>query len=146
MVTMLFLKIELKNMEKRGNKASNFTLKGIQEGMEGFKEIRVLGKEGYFYRMVNNGVKKQALYSSKYQFLATIPRSLIELLMIAFIVSLVIAANSVYACTEHTQELVDGYFAELDPIFATIKECEEGLDVNTLLEGPLCHSGFKRLN
>mgnify|MGYP000079471324 CR=1 FL=1 len=57
-----------------------------------------------------------------------------------------LAANSVYACTEHTQELVDGYFAELDPIFAIIKECEEGLDVNTLLEGPLCHSGFKRLN
>ena len=57
-----------------------------------------------------------------------------------------LAANSVYACTEHTQELVDGYFAELDPIFAIIRECEEGLDVNTLLEGPICHSGFKRLN
>jgi len=57
-----------------------------------------------------------------------------------------LAANSVYACTEHTQELVDGYFAELDPIFAIIKECEEGLDVNTLLKSPLCHSGFKRLN
>jgi glutamate-1-semialdehyde 2,1-aminomutase len=57
-----------------------------------------------------------------------------------------LAANSVYACTEHTQELVDGYFAELDPIFATIKKCEDGLDINSLLEGPLCHSGFKRLN
>jgi glutamate-1-semialdehyde 2,1-aminomutase len=57
-----------------------------------------------------------------------------------------LAANSVYACTEHTQELVDGYFAELDPIFATIKECEDGLDINSLLEGPLCHSGFTRLN
>jgi glutamate-1-semialdehyde 2,1-aminomutase len=57
-----------------------------------------------------------------------------------------LAANSVYACTEHKQELVDGYFSELDPIFAIIKECEEGLDVNTLLEGPLCHSGFKHLN
>ena len=57
-----------------------------------------------------------------------------------------LAANSVYACTEHTKELVDGYFAELDPIFATIKECEDGRDVNSLLEGPLCHSGFKRLN
>jgi glutamate-1-semialdehyde 2,1-aminomutase len=57
-----------------------------------------------------------------------------------------LAANSVYACTEHKQELVDGYFAELDPIFAIIKECEDGLDVNSLLEGPLCHSGFKRLN
>mgnify|MGYP006157617619 CR=1 FL=1 len=57
-----------------------------------------------------------------------------------------LAANSVYTCTAHTIELVDGYFGELDPIFATIKDCEEGLDVNTLLEGPLCHSGFKRLN
>jgi glutamate-1-semialdehyde 2,1-aminomutase len=57
-----------------------------------------------------------------------------------------LAANSVYACTEHKQELVDGYFSELDPIFATIKECEDGLDINSLLEGPLCHSGFKRLN
>ncbi|MBT4669089.1 MAG: aminotransferase class III-fold pyridoxal phosphate-dependent enzyme, partial [Candidatus Ruthia sp.] len=26
-----------------------------------------------------------------------------------------LAANSVYACTEHKQEIVDGYFAELDP-------------------------------
>jgi glutamate-1-semialdehyde 2,1-aminomutase len=57
-----------------------------------------------------------------------------------------LAANSVYACTEHKQELIDGYFVELDPIFATIKECEEGLNVNTLLEGPVCHGGFKRLN
>jgi glutamate-1-semialdehyde 2,1-aminomutase len=57
-----------------------------------------------------------------------------------------LAANSVYACTEHKQEIVDGYFAELDSIFATIKQCEDGLDVSTLLEVPLCHSGFKRLN
>ncbi len=57
-----------------------------------------------------------------------------------------LATNCVYACTEHKQELVDRYFAELDPIFATIKQCENGLDVGSLLEGPLCHSGFKRLN
>ena len=57
-----------------------------------------------------------------------------------------LAANSVYVCTEHKQEVVDGYFSELDSIFSIIKECEEGLDVSTLLEGPLCHSGFTRLN
>ena len=57
-----------------------------------------------------------------------------------------LATNCVYACTEHTKELVNGYFAELDPIFAIIKECEDGLDINVFLEGPLCHSGFKRLN
>jgi glutamate-1-semialdehyde 2,1-aminomutase len=57
-----------------------------------------------------------------------------------------LATNSVYACTEHKQEIVDGYFKELDSIFATIKKCEDGLNINSLLEGPLCHSGFKRLN
>ncbi len=57
-----------------------------------------------------------------------------------------LAANSVYACTKHTQEVVKGYFSELDPIFATIKECEEGRNINNLLDGPICHSGFSRLN
>ncbi len=57
-----------------------------------------------------------------------------------------LAGNSVYVCTEHTPNVLDGYFAELDPIFATIKECEEGRDVMSLLNGPVCHGGFKRLN
>lgn len=57
-----------------------------------------------------------------------------------------LAGNSVYVCTEHTPAILDSYFAELDPIFATIKECEEGLDVMSLLKGPVCHGGFKRLN
>ena len=57
-----------------------------------------------------------------------------------------LAANSIYVCTEHSQELINEYFELLDPIFSLIKDCEEGLDINTLLEGPNCHSGFKRLN
>ncbi len=57
-----------------------------------------------------------------------------------------LASNSVYVCTEHTPEVVEGYFDALDPLFATIKECEEGRDVMSLLKGPICHGGFKRLN
>jgi len=57
-----------------------------------------------------------------------------------------LASNSVYVCTEHTPDVLDGYFSELDSIFATIKKCEEGLDVMNLLKGPVCHGGFKRLN
>lgn len=57
-----------------------------------------------------------------------------------------LAANSVYVCTEHTPDVVDGYFAALDPIFGIIKECEEGRDILSLLNGPVCHGGFKRLN
>ena len=57
-----------------------------------------------------------------------------------------LAGNSVYVCTEHTPEVVAGFFAVLEPIFRLIKECEEGRDVMSLLKGPVCHGGFKRLN
>jgi glutamate-1-semialdehyde 2,1-aminomutase len=57
-----------------------------------------------------------------------------------------LAGNSVYVCTEHTPEVVSGFFEALGPIFGLIKECEEGRDVMSLLKGPVCHGGFKRLN
>lgn len=57
-----------------------------------------------------------------------------------------LAGTSVYVCTEHTSEVVAGYFEALDPVFALIKECEDGRDVMTLLKGPVSHAGFKRLN
>ena len=57
-----------------------------------------------------------------------------------------LAATSVYTCLAHTPDIVDGYFYALDPIFALIAECEAGRDVSSLLRGPICHAGFKRLN
>lgn len=57
-----------------------------------------------------------------------------------------LAGNSVYVCTEHTPKVVDGYFDSLDSIFRLISECEQGLDVSKLINGPVCHGGFKRLN
>ncbi|MDA9155699.1 aminotransferase class III-fold pyridoxal phosphate-dependent enzyme [Methylophilaceae bacterium] len=57
-----------------------------------------------------------------------------------------LAGNSVYVCTKHEPKVVDDFFSNLDPIFGLIKECEDGLDVISLLQGPICHSGFKRLN
>jgi glutamate-1-semialdehyde 2,1-aminomutase len=57
-----------------------------------------------------------------------------------------LAANSVYVCTEHTESIIDEYFEKLNPIFSRIAECEEGRDINKILDGPVCHAGFKRLN
>lgn len=57
-----------------------------------------------------------------------------------------LAGNSVYVCTEHTPEVVKGFFEALEPVFGLVKECEEGRDVTSLLKGPVCHGGFKRLN
>jgi len=57
-----------------------------------------------------------------------------------------LASNSVYVCIDHTPQVVADYFDALDSIFAIIKQCEEGRDVMSLLKGPVCHNGFRRLN
>jgi glutamate-1-semialdehyde 2,1-aminomutase len=58
-----------------------------------------------------------------------------------------LATNCVYACIDHTQKVVNGYFQELDVIFSVIKDCENGsISIDSLLEGAVCHSGFSRLN
>ena len=57
-----------------------------------------------------------------------------------------LAANSVYLCTAHDDAIIDEYIHELDGIFLKIKECEEGIDIFELLDGPVCHDGFSRLN
>ncbi len=57
-----------------------------------------------------------------------------------------LAGNSIYVCTEHSEEVINGYFHAIEPIFDLISQCENGRDIEKLLEGPICHSGFKRLN
>jgi len=58
-----------------------------------------------------------------------------------------LAGVSVYTAIVHTPDILDRYFAALDPVFAMIKECESGgRDVMSLLKGPVCHDGFRRLN
>ena len=57
-----------------------------------------------------------------------------------------LAGNSMYTCICHTPEVLDGYFQALEPIFADIRDFEDGRDVMKALDGPVCQSGFKRLN
>lgn len=58
-----------------------------------------------------------------------------------------LASTNFYACTEHTDNHIEDYFDALDGVYKTISECEKGNQtIHDLLEGPVCHSGFKRLN
>ncbi|HIJ48820.1 MAG: aminotransferase class III-fold pyridoxal phosphate-dependent enzyme [Gammaproteobacteria bacterium] len=51
-----------------------------------------------------------------------------------------------FSCTQHDEDTIDDYIEALDSCFAQVKVCEEGASVDELLDGPVCHSGFKRLN
>ena len=57
-----------------------------------------------------------------------------------------LAGNTIYVCTEHTSEIIDGYLEALDTVFGLISQCINGRDIKELVKGPVCHNGFKRLN
>lgn len=58
-----------------------------------------------------------------------------------------LAAMSIYVSVVHTPEILNPYFDELNNLFKVIKNCENGeQSIESLLEGPVCHGGFKRLN
>ena len=58
----------------------------------------------------------------------------------------ILASTSCYLCTEHSTKNFEDYSNNLDKIFTLISECENGKNVDDLLEYPLCHTGFERLN
>jgi len=74
---------------KKLNEASTCMVKNIQEGISGLKEIRILGKERYFYDNVISNAKKQAFYNLKSQLFMTSSRYLVEIALVIFVVFLV---------------------------------------------------------
>ena len=57
-----------------------------------------------------------------------------------------LAATSCYTCLAHTSDVIEPYLDALNEVFGLIAECEAGRSVVDILEGPVCHGGFKRLN
>ena len=57
-----------------------------------------------------------------------------------------LASNSVYLCTSHSKKIIDKYLFYLEKVFKKIKNCEKGKKIEDMLEGPVCETGFKRLN
>ncbi len=85
----LFFKNKVTEYGKKSNQTSVSMLKNIYEGMSGFKDIRIFGKELYFYEKVRREAKLHSIYSTKSQIISIIPHHLLELLLIVFIVALV---------------------------------------------------------
>ena len=58
-----------------------------------------------------------------------------------------LASTNFYAAVAHEDVHFDRYFENLDDIYHLIYKCINGQEnIDALLEGPVCHSGFKRLN
>jgi len=64
--------------------------KAVREGMDGFKEIRILGREAYFHDEVTKGSDAYAKAFVNSQTIAAVPRFLLEFLLITFVATLVL--------------------------------------------------------
>lgn len=56
-----------------------------------------------------------------------------------------LASSSVYVSYAHKEKEVQNYLAAVDEVFAILADAIAGKKVLALLEGPVAHSGFKRL-
>ncbi len=92
-LVFIYDKIFNTSLKVYGEKTNTFSaklLKNLNEGLDGFKEIRVLGTERFFYHKVVQSAEQLAIFQTKETLLATSPRFLLELVMVSFIVLLVV--------------------------------------------------------
>lgn len=58
-----------------------------------------------------------------------------------------LASTNFYASIAHNKTNINLYLDSLNEVFSIISDCEKGYkNIKELLKGPVCHSGFKRLN
>ena len=74
---------------EKANIAGQKTMQSINEGIEGLKEIRILQAESFFYDRVKKQTTKYANSYASSAFFQSIPKYLLELSMIFFIVTFV---------------------------------------------------------
>lgn len=57
-----------------------------------------------------------------------------------------LAGNLIYVSTEHSDREIDRYMENLKDVFAKLRNGLDNGNLESMLEGETCHSGFKRLN
>jgi hypothetical protein len=58
-----------------------------------------------------------------------------------------LASTNFYASLAHEDHFIDQYSGSLNYVYSMIKDCiDQKSNIDDLLKGPVCHSGFKRLN
>ena len=86
----IFFKNKVDSYGKKVNKHSRQMIQGVSEGIEGLKEIRILGKENYFHNVVKKNAIQYSQINVKSMVISSIPKYMMELLMVTFIVTIVL--------------------------------------------------------
>ena len=83
-------KVNLGVYGERTNLAFTDLVKNLNQALLGFKEIRILNKEGLFFNQVVSSATQLAFYQTREALIATAPRYLLEFILILFVISLVL--------------------------------------------------------
>lgn len=95
LMVVLYDRIFRRNLKvygERANQAATGMVRGVNEGIEGLKEIRILGRESHFYQAVKRHAEDYSSYSTRSQAIAAAPRYILESLLVTFIVLLVLTS------------------------------------------------------
>jgi glutamate-1-semialdehyde 2,1-aminomutase len=138
--------------ERIGPTAALATLK-VMEDINSWEIITSKGKkvqQGWKSLALSNGLEIDVAgipALSTYSFKSEHALSYKTLITQEMLKKNILASTNFYASIAHEDEYIDRYFDELDKVFSLIKKCENhDIKIENLLEGPICHSGFKRLN
>jgi ATP-binding cassette, subfamily B, bacterial PglK len=82
---------KIKLMGQKVNESSTRMIRGIYEGMGGFKEIKVLGKQHFFYDKVHENSRVYANVKLQHKIISTMPRFFMELILVSVVVFLVLS-------------------------------------------------------
>jgi ABC-type multidrug transport system fused ATPase/permease subunit len=80
----------MRDYGQRQNLAAREMVQGIHEGLEGLKEIRVLGREAHFHQMLRRGAEEWSFNQRRYSLIQQSPRYLLEAVLVLFVVLLVL--------------------------------------------------------
>ena len=86
----LVFRKRLRTLGMAENKAAASLIRGVNEALDGFKEIRVLGREKRFFDIAVDGASQQATSQEARQIITFMPRYLIEAVAILVIVGLTV--------------------------------------------------------
>jgi glutamate-1-semialdehyde 2,1-aminomutase len=138
--------------ERIGPTAALATLK-VMEDIKSWEIITTKGKkvqEGWKTLALSNGLEIDVAgipALSTYSFKSEHALAYKTLVTQEMLKKNILASTNFYASIAHEDEFIDRYFEELDKVFSIIKKYEnQEMKIESLLEGPICHSGFKRLN
>lgn len=85
---LLFKKVLVKYGKLRNIHSTN-QIQSVNEGISGFKEIRVLGKENYFFKKIKFNAERYAKFFVKSNLIITSSRYFLEFILIFFIVIII---------------------------------------------------------